>query len=180
MFNSRTKYYKIISNRWCIRIRSSGGIFGAPCRFRRRGIPRRTALNVCAEDKDMEFQGVPCQRWGQDVVLVRDDALGTRSRTTRRRCTEMLCHAELLTLWPWTLTSNLQNGWRCHGISWVATRQVLTTIYLPCVVRIGLSSAVLRVQVALLSQRGRAMLRVCQQLALIVQNVERSFLLLVT
>jgi len=39
-----------------------GGIFGAPCRFRRRGIPRRTALNLCAEDKDMEFQGIPCQR----------------------------------------------------------------------------------------------------------------------
>ena len=35
-------------------------------------------------------------------------------------------------------------------------------------------------QVALLSQRGRAMLRVCQQLASIVQNVEQSHLLLVT
>ena len=35
-------------------------------------------------------------------------------------------------------------------------------------------------QVALLSQRGRAMLRVCQYLASIVQNVEQSLLLLVT
>ena len=36
------------------------------------------------------------------------------------------------------------------------------------------------VQVALLSQRGRAMLRVCQYLALLEQYVERSLLLLVT
>jgi len=35
-------------------------------------------------------------------------------------------------------------------------------------------------QVALLSQRGRAMLRVCQLLASIVQNVEQSYSLLVT
>jgi len=32
-----------------------------------------------------------------------------------------------------------------------------------------------KIQVALLSQTGRAMLRVCQELASVVQNVEESF-----
>jgi len=38
----------------------------------------------------------------------------------------------------------------------------------------------LNTRAALLSQRGRAMLRVCQWLASVVQNVEQSLLLLVT